>query len=104
MAKRKIENRNDVSLIRFEQLYPFDQEKLGQILSNYGQWKSFIWAQEEPINMGPWPYLSSFLQSFLPKGAQLMCIARERSAAPATGFYARHKQEQANLIHQVFNS
>jgi 2-oxoglutarate dehydrogenase E1 component len=103
-AKRRQERRNDVALIRIEQLYPLDEKRLLQEISRYQQLKECCWVQEEPENMGAWSYIAPYLRKLLPTTIALRCVSRERSATPATGYYARHKKEQADLLDQGFHT
>src|SRR5690606_5179648 len=58
LLKKKEElNAENVALIRLEQLYPLDKEKIDAILNKYSNKKHIIWAQEEPENMGAWTFL-----------------------------------------------
>ena len=103
-AHRIKEKRNDLAIIRLEQLYPFDSEGLKKILASYGAFKECLWVQEEPKNMGAWPFFSSLLRSILPADVTFSYAGRGSSATPATGFYALHKQELANILQQVFKN
>ena len=103
-AYRQKEKREDVVIIRLEQLYPFDAEGLKKIIGHYGKVKECLWVQEEPENMGAWPYVSSHLSKVLPSDLPFRYVGRECSATPATGFYARHKKELANILQQVFQT
>jgi 2-oxoglutarate dehydrogenase E1 component len=103
-AKRRQEKRSDLALIRIEQLYPLDEKALLQEISHYQQLKECCWVQEEPENMGAWSYIAPYLRKLLPRAIPLLCVSRERSATPATGYYARHKKEQADLLDQGFRT
>ncbi|HEY6162086.1 MAG TPA: 2-oxoglutarate dehydrogenase E1 component [Bacteroidia bacterium] len=94
------ENRKDVStaLIRIEQLYPFPKKQVKEVLLKYKGAKSFIWAQEEPENMGAWSYL---LRTF--KDVPLKCIARPESASPAAGSKKMHEKQQKEILDRAFN-
>ena len=103
-AFRKKEKREDLAILRVEQLYPLDVEELRHKFTSYGELKECLWVQEEPQNMGAWAYISSHLSDLLPKGMTLHYVGRECSATPATGFYYKHKQELATILQQVFQS
>lgn len=102
-AQREKEKCQDLAILRIEQLYPLDQETLKKLLARYAPFQDCQWVQEEPENMGAWSFISFYLKELLPQGIPLTYVGRERSATPATGFYARHKQELADLLSQVFN-
>lgn len=58
LARREKSGRNDVALVRLERLYPFPENPLKAELARYSADAELLWAQDEPVNMGPWPYLS----------------------------------------------
>lgn len=103
-AYRQKEKREDVAILRLEQLYPLQTEELSKTIARYGKIKECLWVQEEPQNMGAWPFISPYLAKILPPHLSFAYVGRECSATPATGFYARHKQEVANILHQVFQT
>ena len=98
LAKQTEDKRNDVALIRLEQLYPFPKNQVAEVLSKY-KGSELIWIQEEPINMGYWEHL---LTRELKTFAQFKVIARPESATPATGYAHVHKKEQTNIVKQAF--
>lgn len=104
IAYREKTKQNDISILRLEQLYPLDFDRLKKAIDRYDRIKDCVWVQEEPENMGAWPYLSSILPHLLSAHQRLSYVGRERSASPATGFLARHKQELADILAQVFKN
>jgi 2-oxoglutarate dehydrogenase E1 component len=90
-------NRNDIAIIRLEQLYPFPEKQFQELVSKYSTVTEWIWVQEEPENMGAWSYLLRIV-----KGVSLEVIARPGSASPATGSHHAHEREQKALIEKVF--
>jgi 2-oxoglutarate dehydrogenase E1 component len=103
-AQREKEKRDDLALIRIEQLYPLNVSELKRVIAQYGSFEKCQWVQDEPENMGAWPFISFYLPQVLPSEVPFSYVGRERSASPATGFYARHKQELANILSQVFKA
>jgi len=97
LEKQQQDNRQDVALVRLEQLYPLPQKQLDALFSKYGRAK-FRWVQEEPANMGAWTYL--LFQLFNKK--QLELVSRPAASSPATGFKKRHEQQQAELVKVAF--
>lgn len=89
--------RKDVALIRIEQLYPFPEKQLNDKLSVFLHAETFIWAQEEPANMGAWTFISRHL-----KNRDLLLVARPESGSPATGFANLHSKQQQKIIEKVF--
>jgi 2-oxoglutarate dehydrogenase E1 component len=88
LAAREERNSN-VRIIRLEQFYPFPQQML---LDAIGDSNDVVWVQEEPRNMGAWP----FLAERLPKGTRY--VGRPISASPATGSHHRHEDQQTAII------
>jgi len=100
LEKRESSGRSDVALIRVEQLYPFRDDLLREVLAPYLAMKKCCWVQEEPANMGAWPYLRSRLARLLGKEPEY--VGRKEAAAPATGSHRRHAEEQAQIIAEAF--
>ncbi|MBD98193.1 2-oxoglutarate dehydrogenase E1 component [bacterium] len=88
-----------VAVIRLEQLYPFPEKALHAIKKRYQSAKSWVWAQEEPKNMGAWWYLSQSLTTVI---QSVECVARKVSASPAAGNAKTHAKEQNQLIESAF--
>lgn len=94
-AARRKNHVDDVALVRIEQLYPFPQKELQQIIAKYNNVHEVVWVQEEPMNRGAWSFVERRLRSVLPDVAVLNYIGRPEAAAPAVGSYHDHvKQEQ----------
>ena len=93
---REEAKRDDVAIIRMEQLYPLRIEALKQILSSYKQDTPMIWVQEEPENMGAWRFIRATLAEQI--GRAVSCMSRPAAASPATGSANRHKREQSEII------
>lgn len=94
---REKEKRNDVAIIRIEQLYPFPEEQLKSCIARYKNAADVVWVQEEPENMGAWSYLFRVW-----KKQKLELISRSESASPATGSHAQHEKEQQEIVKRVF--
>lgn len=95
---RREQKREDIAILRLEQFYPLPRPKLDAELSSYAEEIPVFWVQEEPANMGAWPFLRCH---FGPSIANhpLHGITRPASASPATGSSESHQIEQ-RLIHQ----
>ena len=91
--KREIEN---VALIRIEQIFPLDKEYIKELIMKYNA-REVVWVQEEPQNMGAWTYILSELRIY-----NIDVIARDSSAATATGSSKTSSAEQKELIDKVF--
>ena len=94
--------RNDVGVMRVEQLYPLHEEKLQEMLSRYSKASRVAWVQEEPKNMGPWPHLHTSLIRAL--GREPDYCGRRPASAPAVGSHRRHREEQQQIIDSALNN
>lgn len=91
----------DIAVVRLEQLYPFPGDAISATLQRYSK-AELVWCQEEPENMGAWEFVERRVRRLLgdtamPNG-ELRYIGRPESAAPATGYPARHNAEQTKVI------
>ena len=93
----------NVPIIRLEQYYPFPQSMLADALKPYGNATEIVWVQEEPRNMGAWPFLQERLESLVRSGQTLRYAGRPKSAAPATGSHHRHEEQQHALVESALN-
>ena len=98
VAERRRLEREDVALVRLEQLFPLQEEQLQAVVDRYPNATEHVWAQEEPENMGAWTYL---LHRF--KTVPLTVAAREIKAVPAAGSSTRFKKRHQEVIDKVFN-
>ena len=95
--KQQKDNRQDVAIIRLEQIYPLPYKQLDVLYKKYNK-AMWFWVQEEPLNMGA----ASFLQMNL-KSINFGVISRHASASTATGYSKVHKQEQEEIIDTAFS-
>lgn len=103
MARKKEEERDDVAVVRLEQLYPLPDVQLQKIFKRYPNAAPF-WVQEEPSNMGAWQYVYSIVASKeVGLNADLNLISRKSSASPATGYKKVHDQQQIEIVNQAFS-
>lgn len=102
-AHRQETARDDVAIIRLEQLYPLDQNQLESLIAQYAPGTPVFWVQEEPANMGPWFHLRVQFGENLFGRFPFAGITRAVSASPATGSHRRHKQEQSEIISRAFD-
>ena len=96
LDRREKEAIEDVALARVEQLFPLDKQGIIELVEKYNA-KEIFWAQEEPENMGAWTFILSELRTL-----GIDVIAREASAATATGSSKTSAAEQNVLINKVF--
>ncbi|HEX3870699.1 MAG TPA: 2-oxoglutarate dehydrogenase E1 component [Pirellulales bacterium] len=101
-GERKQTSREDVAIIRLEQLAPIPVEQLRTALLPYADGTPVFWVQEEPENMGAWRFLRINFGEKLFDRLPLAGIARKASASPATGSHSSHKREQRELLAKAF--
>jgi 2-oxoglutarate dehydrogenase E1 component len=94
--------REDVALLRLEQLYPLRHQLLERALASYSEGTPVFWVQEEPANMGAWNFMRIQFGEKLFGRFPFNGIARPVSATPAPGSHKRHKQEQTEIIKRAF--
>jgi 2-oxoglutarate dehydrogenase E1 component len=99
---REETKRDDVAIIRLEQLYPLRLELLQRALQDYREGTPAFWVQEEPANMGAWNFMRIQFGERLFNRFAFSGIARAVSATPATGSAKRHKHEQTEIIQRAF--
>jgi 2-oxoglutarate dehydrogenase E1 component len=101
VAHREAGKRDDVAIVRIEQLYPFSLPQLTEALKPYAANVPVFWVQEEPANMGAWPFLLQNFDHHL-LGRPFKSFARPAAASPATGSESSHHLEQGQLIAEAF--
>jgi 2-oxoglutarate dehydrogenase E1 component len=98
LEKRGETGRNDVAILRIEQLYPFPTKELSEQFDRYPNARRFVWCQEEPKNQGAWYPSQHHIWPLLPPGTLLEYAGRPMMAAPAVGDYALHIQQLNELV------
>ena len=98
LAEREILAREDVALVRIEQLFPLHLEKLQQVIDRYPSVENYVWAQEEPRNMGAWSFMLERLDL-----VKLNVCSRKYYAVPAAGSSTRFKKRHKAVIDSVFS-
>lgn len=98
LAERENLNKEDVALVRIEQLFPLHLEKIQQVIDRYPNVEKYVWAQEEPKNMGAWSYMALRMDI-----VKLEVLSRPYSSVPAPGSNTRDKRRQQRVIDAVFD-
>jgi 2-oxoglutarate dehydrogenase E1 component len=104
LEMRRAEKIDDIAIIRFEQLYPFEEADVIAIVKKYSKAESFVWCQEEPRNMGAWKFIRPRLDDAIEKAGlkkHVHYVGRERSASPAVGYLYVHDKQQEALAREV---
>ncbi len=102
--EREIEH---IAIIRLEQLYPFPEQELSNILHNYPNVTDAVWCQEEPMNQGAWYSSQHHMRRVIHRHGEdiyLSFVGREASAAPAAGYMALHLKQQQQFINQALTT
>ncbi len=98
LAYRQETHNGAVAIVRVEQLYPWPDVDLDRIIGSYENATELVWLQEEPENMGAWPFVHHQLHRVVRERLVLSHVARAESASPATGSGIVHAAEQADLM------
>ena len=104
LKKRDEDARNDIAILRIEQLYPFPYDDLEEILTKYQNVEEFVWCQEEPMNQGAWFSHRHRIQRVLDRlnnKKEVNLISRPAAAAPAVGLMKLHLKQQEELIREA---
>ena len=91
-------DKGNIAFVRLEQLYPFPETQLKSIFRKYGKDCKYVWAQEEPLNMGPWSYI---LRKW--EYSKIVCFSREESGSPASGSPKVFERRQQEIINKVMS-
>ena len=99
LSSRQKSGDTSTAIIRVEQLYPLPQAEIEAELAKYPN-AEVVWAQDEPANQGPWPFIGLNLPQALDRKVRL--VSRPASASTAAGSMKRHAAEQSTLLKQAF--
>ncbi|MFX1758374.1 multifunctional oxoglutarate decarboxylase/oxoglutarate dehydrogenase thiamine pyrophosphate-binding subunit/dihydrolipoyllysine-residue succinyltransferase subunit [Rhodococcus sp. As11] len=103
LAKKQKEGRDDVAIVRIEQLYPVPRRRIAETLEQYPNASEFFWVQEEPANQGAWPFLGLALPELLPeKLSGIKRVSRRAMSAPSSGSSKVHAVEQQEILEKAF--
>ncbi len=98
IERREKLGRNNFAIHRVEQISPFPSEEVRDIIFHNPQSKRFLWVQDEPSNMGVWPYICRKYPDL-----NLELVSRPESASPAAGLLEKHKRRLERIMEAVFN-
>jgi 2-oxoglutarate dehydrogenase E1 component len=101
VAKREEIGNQNTAILRIEQLYPFHHEMVEALISQYPNASTFVWCQEEPLNMGAWSYVAPRLEKVV--GSKVRYAGRGTASSPAAGSKAMHYREQKALLAEAFS-
>ncbi|MGC6372645.1 2-oxoglutarate dehydrogenase E1 component [Pseudomonas sp. K2I15] len=105
LEKRRSEGREDIAIVRIEQLYPFPEDDLMEAIAPYTNLTHAVWCQEEPMNQGAWYSSQHHLRRSIGNHKQALGLeyaGRDASAAPACGYASMHAEQQEKLLQDAF--
>jgi 2-oxoglutarate decarboxylase len=103
LARKAKDNRDDVAIVRLEQLAPLPKRRLKETLDCYPNVEQYFWVQEEPANQGAWPTLGLVLPEVLPDPlGNIERISRRAMSAPSSGSSKVHAVEQQEILDEAF--
>lgn len=105
LERRRADERKDAAIIRIEQLYPFPEKELENVLSSYPNAETVVWCQEEPMNQGAWYCSQHHMRHVVARIRSTLYLhyaGRQASAAPAAGYLSVHVEEQHKLVEEAF--
>ncbi|QBA63261.1 2-oxoglutarate dehydrogenase E1 component [Muriicola soli] len=99
LAQREELKRDDVALVRIEQLFPLPSDQMKAIIKKYSKAEEVVWAQEEPRNMGAWSHLMMHFSD----SRNFRVASRRFYASPAAGSSVRSKMRHQQVLDYVFD-
>jgi 2-oxoglutarate dehydrogenase E1 component len=94
----------NVAIARVEQLYPFPETTIREVMARYPKLREVCWVQEEPENMGAWEFVRPLLETLSEGRYPLRYIGRVRNSSPSEGSSSWHAANQRAIIEQVFEA
>ncbi len=98
LEARRASDMHNIAIVRVEQLYPFPHDEYSGLVASYPNARKIVWCQEEPQNQGAWYRIRHSLQEGLGDQHELSYAGRPGAAAPASGIYQLHVQQQQSLV------
>ncbi|MFQ3230246.1 2-oxoglutarate dehydrogenase E1 component [Reinekea sp.] len=102
--KREKEQANDVAIVRIEQLYPFPEDRLLEVIKTFKKVKDVVWCQEEPMNQGAWYSSQHHMRKALSRIDEKLYLryaGREASASPAAGYMSLHLEQLEKFLNDA---
>ncbi|AYJ50786.1 multifunctional oxoglutarate decarboxylase/oxoglutarate dehydrogenase thiamine pyrophosphate-binding subunit/dihydrolipoyllysine-residue succinyltransferase subunit [Rhodococcus sp. P1Y] len=103
LARKQKDNREDVAIVRIEQLYPVPTRRITEAINSYPNATEFRWVQEEPANQGAWPFFGLAFPELMPDVlSNIKRVSRRAMSAPSSGSSKVHAVEQLEIIDEAF--
>ena len=104
LKERREREISNIAMVRVEQLYPFPEKELTNLLRRrYGKAKTVVWCQEEPKNQGAWYSSQHHFRRCMRDDQELLYAGREASASPAVGYPKVHHEQQRQLVEEALS-
>ncbi|HNF28554.1 MAG TPA: 2-oxoglutarate dehydrogenase E1 component, partial [Leptospiraceae bacterium] len=97
LEEREKTGKNNNAIVRVEQLYPFPETEIKDMLKKYSGANDIVWVQEEPQNQGSWAFIRGEWD-VMDSGKQIRYVGRKKSSSPAAGHLKLHLREQEELV------
>ena len=97
-GREQLENPDHFAIVRIEQLYPFPEKQVDEILKSYTNAKEVLWTQEEPSNMGAWTFIRHRIKKLSTRSRRFRYAGRASAGTTAEGSVKSHEKEQARII------
>ena len=94
---------SNVAIARVEQIYPFPEVAVREVMARYPKLREVCWVQEEPQNMGAWEFVRPLLEQLIDKRWPLRYIGRVRNSSPSEGSSSWHAVNQRAIVEQAFD-
>lgn len=101
LAQRDRATSSPTAVVRVEQLYPWPEREIAELIESYPSATELVWLQEEPENMGAWPFAHSRLHRAGEHRLRLVHVSRVATGSPATGSAAMHALEQSDILERA---
>ena len=98
LERRRQAGKDNIALIRVEQLYPFPAKQISSELARYPNLKSVVWCQEESKNQGSWNFVMEQLLDIVKAPAALRYVGPEATASTAPGYKSMHVARQEKYL------
>ncbi|CAG9231225.1 2-oxoglutarate dehydrogenase E1 component [Paraburkholderia caribensis] len=103
LERRRKSGKDNIALIRVEQLYPFPAKQISSELERYPDLKSVVWCQEESKNQGSWNFVLEQLLGIVKAPATLRYVGPEATASTAPGYKSMHLALQEKYLHAAID-
>ncbi|MFC4339958.1 2-oxoglutarate dehydrogenase E1 component [Cupriavidus numazuensis] len=104
LARRRKSGKDNIALLRVEQLYPFPEQQIARELERYPYLKEVIWCQEEARNQGAWSFVVERLQGIVEDPLVLRYVGPEAAASTAPGYASMHAARQERTLHEAIDA